>query len=86
MTTPLRKLAKAHLETTIQDDIVLMRLSDGTMFELTGTAREVWDLIDGERDRDAIVSQLERMHGGNPEIAADTDAFLADLRQAGLVG
>ena len=44
------------------------------------------ELIDGERDRDAIVSQLERMHGGNPEIAADTDAFLADLRQAGLVG
>ena len=86
MTTPLRKLDKGHLETTIQDDIVLMRLSDGTMFELTGTAREVWDLIDGERDRDAIVRQLERMHGGNTEIATGTDAFLADLRQAGLVG
>ena len=85
MTAPLRKLAKAHLETTIKDDIVLMRLSDGPRFELTGTAREVWDLIDGERDRDSIVRQLERMHGENPAIATDTDAFLADLRQAGLV-
>ena len=86
MTIAIRKLGDTLLETTIDDDVVVMRLADGSMFEMQHTAREIWALIDGNRTRDAIVAELEQRHGTQPAIAADTDAFLGELRNAGLIG
>lgn len=86
MTQPVTKLSAAFRETTIGDEVAIMRLSDGDFFSLTGTARAIWQAIDGTRSRDEIAVELERSFAAKPgEIAAEVDRFLGDLRQAGLL-
>ena len=82
----IAKLAEAFTETEIDDEVVLMRLDNGEFFSMTGTGRDIWRLIDGSRDRDAIVASLvAEFDGPADEIGADVDAYLARLRDAGLV-
>lgn len=73
-------------ESTIDDEIVAMNLDDGDFFSLTNIGKEIWGLIDDLSDRDAIVAALaESYDAERPIIEADVDAFLAQLRSAGLV-
>lgn len=86
MTRPLRKCAGAFSETAIDGEIVLLNLADGTFFSLTGTGAEIWRLIDGARDRGALVADLTSAHGASVEqVGADVDVFLAQLREAGFL-
>ena len=82
-------LAKAvgHFsETLIDDEVVVMSLDSGDFFSLSGTARDVWELIDGTRDRAAITDVLAQQYAGPREaIAGEIDAFLAQLAGAGLL-
>jgi hypothetical protein len=73
-------------ETEIDDEIVVMNLSDGSFFSLTGTARAIWQLIDGHRGRAELLTDLARDFAeADAAIAADLDAFLLQLEQAGLI-
>ena len=73
-------------ETDLDDEIVVMRLDNGEFFSLAGTAAAVWRLIDGTRDREALVATLSGQFDGDPaEIAADVDEFLSSLRGMGLI-
>ncbi len=86
MTVPLRKNPQAFSETAIDGEVVLLNLNDGTFFSLTGTAAEIWPLIDGLRDRPALLADLAAEHGTTAEvIAADVDHFLAQLTDAGFI-
>ncbi|MFN3517094.1 MAG: PqqD family protein [Novosphingobium sp.] len=86
MSAPLSKIAGAFSETEIDDEVVVMRLSDGTFFSLTSTAAAIWKLIDGTRSRDAVLAALTAEFGQEAEaIAADLDAFVAQLGEAGLI-
>jgi hypothetical protein len=63
-----------------------MSLDTGDFFSLTGTARDIWDLIDGTRTRDCLVGELADLHDVAPSaVAADVGAFLDQLGAAGLV-
>lgn len=87
MTRLLAKRTGTFSETAIDGEVVLLNLTDGTFFSLTGTAAEIWPLIDGTRSRDALVAELAARHGEDADaIAPDLDAFLAALAGAGFVG
>ena len=87
MDQALTKRADQFSETAIDDEVVVMSLDSGDFFSLTGTARTIWLLIDGTRDRSALLADLADQHGcEEAEIAGDLDAFVAQLSQAGLIG
>jgi pyrroloquinoline quinone biosynthesis protein D len=85
----MNAIAKAEgqfSETEIDAEVVVMSLASGEFFSLTGTAREIWRLIDGSRDRDALLAELAGNFEAEPAaIAADLDPFLAALGRAGLI-
>lgn len=82
----LAKRSDRFAETEVDDEIVVMRLDNGDFFSLAGTAAAAWRLIDGTRDRAALVVALaEQFDGGETEIAADVNEFLGQLREMGLL-
>ena len=84
--TYLAKRSDRFAETDVDDEIVLMRLDNGEFFSFAGTAAAAWRLIDGTRDRSALVAALSERFDGDPaDIAADVDQFLAELHQMGLL-
>ena len=84
--TTISKHSDRFTETTIDDEIVIMRLDNGEFFALSGTAAATWRLIDGNRDRDALSAALAEEFAAEPEqIAADLDDFLARLAETGLL-
>ncbi len=86
MTRLLAKRAGSFTETAIEDEIVVMHLDSGEFYSLTGTAAAIWQLIDGSRSRDGVLSALALQFAQDEAgIAEDLDAFLAQLSAAGLV-
>lgn len=82
----LAKAAGHFSETVIEDEVVVMSLDSGDFFSLTGTARDIWALIDGTRDKAAIIDALaQRYAAPRDAIAAEIEAFLAQLSGAGLL-
>jgi len=84
--TALSKDPARFAETAIDGEVVVMPLDTGDFFSLTATAAAIWRLIDGTRDRAQLLGALAAEYGAEPSaIAAEVDAFLAQLRSAGLV-
>jgi len=84
--TAIVKNTGNFVETEIDDEIVLMRLSDGDFFSLEGTALTIWQAIDGLRDAAALTAFLAETFDAPAEaIRADVDRFVADLAAAGLL-
>jgi len=82
----LTKASDRFSETTIDDETVVMSLDSGDFFSLSGTARAIWELLDGTCDRDGIVAALAAEYEIEPDtVAGDVDAFLAQLSAAGLI-
>lgn len=82
----LAKDPSRYAETRIEDETVVMSLESGDFFSLRGPAQAIWRLLDGSRDRAAILAALaEEYDASEAAMAADVDAFLADLRSAGLL-
>jgi len=84
--TGLRKLQDRFTETIDRDEIILMRMDTGEFFALSGTAAATWKLIDGERDRDALIEALQvEFAGSRAPIAKDVDQLLGQLMGIGLL-
>jgi pyrroloquinoline quinone biosynthesis protein D len=84
--TALTKHSDRFTEADIDEEIVVMRLDNGEFFSLSGTSAVIWRLIDGKRDRAALLAALvEEFEGDEVIVAADVDQFLAQLRGAGLL-
>ena len=80
------KLTDRLTETDVDEEIVVMRIDNGEFFALAGTAAEAWRLIDGRRDRDALVERLaDEFAGDEQQIGADIDEFLVRMQKAGLL-
>ena len=63
-----------------------MRVDNGEFFALSGTGAAVWRLIDGHRDRYALLRTLAiEFATDQEEITDDVDALLAQLRSSGLL-
>ena len=83
--TRIIKRSDRFTETAIDDEIVVMRLDNGEFFALAESAAAIWRLIDGERDRAAILPELEEFYGNDGRLSEDVDEFLAKLREADLI-
>jgi pyrroloquinoline quinone biosynthesis protein D len=84
--TAIRKLVQNFTEADIDDEIILMRLDNGELLSLDGTAAAVWRLIDGRRDQSALVEALaEEYIADRRKIADDVRELLAQLQEARLV-
>lgn len=86
MNQPLTKDPTAFAETRIDEEIVVMNLASGDFFSLTGSAAAIWDLLDGTRDRAAVLAALaDAYEAPEAELAHDLDAFLDELRAGSLI-
>jgi hypothetical protein len=86
MSRPILKLRDNFMETSIDDEIVVMELDKGTFFSLTGTSLSIWGALDDELDHDALLARLAGEFGVvADDIAQDVDDFLGQLRDAGLI-
>jgi hypothetical protein len=86
VTAKLDKAQGRFSETTIDDEIVVMRLDNGEFFSLTGTARSIWLLLDGVRDQAGLLAALSVEYDCEPEsLSSDVDVFLQELEVAGLL-
>lgn len=84
--TAIRKLTGYFTEADIDDEIIIMRLDNGALLSLADTAAAVWRLIDGRRDRSALVAALEEDFAGDAtEIGQDVDELLRQLKEEGLI-
>lgn len=82
----ITKVTDRFTESAFDDEIVIMRVDNGEFFALSGTAAAAWRLIDGERDRAAVVAALaEEFAADEAQIAPDVDEFLLRLRETGLL-
>lgn len=82
----LAKCSDSFSETRIDDEIVVMLLDTGEFLSITGTGCDIWTRIDGTCSREQLVAQLASEYDApEGEIAADVDAFLTRLKDAGLV-
>lgn len=82
----LAKLVERFTETDIDDEIIVMRLDNGEFFALSGTAAATWRLIDGQRDRAALLAALAcEFAADESQIAADVDELLGRLKESRLV-
>jgi hypothetical protein len=82
----IAKLVGNFTETAIDDEVIIMRLDNGELFSLAGSGAAVWHLIDGTRDRAALLAALSDEFDGDPaEIAGDVDQLLRELVESGLV-
>ena len=85
MTKP-RKITANYVETEIDDEILLVDLDGGELFSLSGTAREIWRLIDGKRALDEIADTVARDYSvEEKQLQRDIERFVAQLRDAALV-
>ena len=85
MTAPM-KLPGTFAENQIDGETVIMQIDTGDFFSLAGSALAIWQLLDGTRDRDALIAELCADFGTDETtVAGDLDAFLASLKDAGLI-
>ena len=85
MTAP-RKITANFVETEIDDEILLVDLDGGELFSLSGTAREIWRLIDGSRTLGEIADTVASGYSvEEKQLQRDVERFVAQLRDAALV-
>ena len=83
---PIAKRHANFAETEVDGEILLVDMEGGMIFAMKDTAAEVWALIDGNRDLDAIVAQLAPNFAATvPTIRDDCHALVDELVAAGLV-
>ncbi|WP_100260022.1 PqqD family protein [Qipengyuania seohaensis] len=82
----IRKLTENFIATEVGDETLLIDLDGGEMFSLSGTARAIWDAIDGKRGVPAIAAALAPLFDETVEvIERDAIALVAALAKAGFV-
>ena len=86
MTTTILKRSDNFSQSTIDEEIVIMCLDNGTFFSLSGTGRTIWELLDDHADRAGLLTALAKTYGQDEiAIASEFDEFMASISAAGLV-
>lgn len=84
--TALTKRIGRFTETGVDDEIIVMRLDNGEIFALSGTAAAAWRLIDGKRDREALLADLAAEFAADEShIKSDVDELLERLKDSRLI-
>lgn len=76
----------AAMARTVDDEVVILDVPSGRYFGLNDVGALIWDLLDGDHDRDAILDAITAEFDiDRPTAASDLDSLLAELTGAGLV-
>ena len=76
----------AAMARTVDDEVVILDVPSGRYFGLNDVGALIWDLLDGDHDRDAILDAItDDFDIDRPTAASDLDSLLAELTGAGLV-
>ena len=71
---------------TIDGEAILINLRTGTYYSLEGAGAELWTVLSGGADTDAVVAAaLERYEGEPGEIERDVSRLVTDLVREGLL-
>lgn len=82
-TVPRR--ATGAVQAEVDGEVILLSPRDFTYFGAEGTGGSVWELIDGARSIDELVTELEATYQADPGvIRAETLRYLEALVAAGL--
>lgn len=82
--TVLRR-ATGAVQAEVDGELILLSPKDFGYFGAEGVGGAVWELVDGQRDVDAIVTSLEEQYSAEAGvIRAETLAYLEALVAAGL--
>ena len=82
----LAKESDKFSETAVDEEVIIMDLESGDFFSLTSTSQAIWNLIDGTRDKAALVNDLAAQFACEPAyIVADVESFIGQLSEAGLL-
>lgn len=72
---------------TIEGEAVIINLETGIYYSLLDTGAYIWDLVEGARSLDEIVSALEQRYTGTRELFTEAvTGFLGELQAEGLIG
>lgn len=83
----IHKLNENFVATQVDDEILLIDLKGGELFSLSGTAKAVWEMIDGKRDIHEIASALCSAFEAPVEtIEDDVRSLVRSLSELHLVG
>ena len=87
MTMAIVKDPARFVETVIDDEVVVMQLDSGDFFSLSGSARAIWEAIDGTRDEAAVCAVLagQFYDADRAGLATDVARFVARLRAVDLL-
>ncbi|MEO1045694.1 MAG: PqqD family protein [Pseudomonadota bacterium] len=76
----------SHVETVVDDEMVLMDIEHGNFYSLTDTGKRIWELIDGPTRVDTLVERLTAEYDvAENECIEHLSGLLHDLQQRGLV-
>ena len=79
-------ISKDVLARELAGEILVLDLRTSLYFGMTDVAARVWQLIEQQRSRDAIVETLASEFDAAPDvIAVEVDAFVEDLLARGLL-
>ena len=82
----IRKLTDNFIATEVDDELLIVDPDGGELFSLTGTAKAVWEAIDGKQGESGIAALMAEQHDGDSDtIVADVHALLVELQRAALV-
>lgn len=82
----IQKCPSAFIETDVDDEVVIVSLDGGQFFSLQDTGLAIWKLIDGQRDRGAILARLSAEYDASTDILTEgLDAFLEQVSAAGFI-
>lgn len=85
MTAP-RKRPESFVATLVDDEVVLIDMEGGELFSLSGTARAVWEAIDGQASADEIARSMAQAYEVEPDTAQrEVSELLGELAKAGLI-
>jgi len=80
-TAPATVVARA-----VGGEVVLLDLSSGTYYSLTGVAAHIWRLVERGSRLDQIVAAVTEDFDADPaQVAEDARRFLTEAQRAGLV-
>jgi hypothetical protein len=71
---------------TIDDEVVIINMENGTYFLLEHAGVQVWELLGRAWDRDHIMNHLSRLYPGQAdEVQQSVAALFEELRREGLI-
>ncbi|QWE11333.1 PqqD family protein [Polynucleobacter sp. es-EL-1] len=74
------------LETSLDDELVLMSIDRGCYYGLENTAKTIWELLDKPKTQEQLLNALKEKYDGQPEIIErDLNAFLDKLLASQMV-